>query len=100
MPAPRKPATPPAKAAAPRAPRTSTRPTVPSDAGGPGRKASLKSAPKVRVRPEDVNKGLAAKKGPVSQFLAHHYRHFNAAALDRRGQGLRGAPRRAAARCS
>jgi len=32
-------------------------------------------------RPEAVNAALAAKKGPVSQFLAHHYRHFNSAAL-------------------
>src|SRR3569833_1472302 len=27
------------------------------------------------------NSELAKKKGPVSQFIAHHYRHFNAAAL-------------------
>lgn len=32
-------------------------------------------------RPEDANAKLAAKKGPVSQFLAHNYRHFNSAAL-------------------
>src|SRR5258706_13009522 len=32
-------------------------------------------------RPEDLNAALAAKKGPVSQFIARHYRHFNAAAL-------------------
>src|SRR3954465_14266450 len=32
-------------------------------------------------RPEDINAALAAKKGPVSQFIAGHYRHFNAAAL-------------------
>ena len=32
-------------------------------------------------RPEDVNAALAARKGPVSRFLANHYRHFNAAAL-------------------
>src|SRR5918998_5436120 len=31
--------------------------------------------------PEEINAELAAKKGPVSQFIAHHYRHFNAAAL-------------------
>lgn len=31
--------------------------------------------------PEHVNADLARKKGPVSRFLAHHYRHFNAAAL-------------------
>jgi deoxyhypusine synthase len=32
-------------------------------------------------RPEDLNAALAAKKGPVSQFIARNYRHFNAAAL-------------------
>jgi len=32
-------------------------------------------------KPEDINTGLAARKGPVSQYLARHYRHFNAAAL-------------------
>ena len=32
-------------------------------------------------RPEDINAALAAKKGPVSKFIAQHYRHFNAAAL-------------------
>ena len=32
-------------------------------------------------RPEDINAKLAAKKGPISQFIAHNYRHFNAAAL-------------------
>jgi len=32
-------------------------------------------------RPEDLNAALAAKKGPVSKFIAQHYRHFNAAAL-------------------
>ena len=32
-------------------------------------------------RPEDINAALAAKKGPVSRFLAKNYRHFNAAAL-------------------
>ena len=32
-------------------------------------------------RPEDINAALAKKKGPVSQFIAHSYRHFNAAAL-------------------
>lgn len=32
-------------------------------------------------RPEDVNAALASKKGPVSQFIAKNYRHFNAAAL-------------------
>jgi deoxyhypusine synthase len=38
-------------------------------------------AQRQKKRPEDLNAKLAAKKGPVSQFLAHHYRHFNAAAL-------------------
>jgi len=33
------------------------------------------------TRPEDVNAALAARKGPVSKFLATHFRHFNAAAL-------------------
>jgi deoxyhypusine synthase len=32
-------------------------------------------------RPEDINAALAAKKGPVSRFIAEHFRHFNAAAL-------------------
>src|SRR5690606_4815585 len=32
-------------------------------------------------RPEDINAKLAAKKGPVSKFIARNYRHFNAAAL-------------------
>ncbi|MSU50795.1 MAG: deoxyhypusine synthase [Opitutus sp.] len=32
-------------------------------------------------RPEDVNAALAARKGPVSQFIAKNYRHFNAASL-------------------
>src|SRR6201994_2872746 len=31
--------------------------------------------------PEQINAALAAKKGPVSQFVARNYRHFNAAAL-------------------
>jgi deoxyhypusine synthase len=32
-------------------------------------------------RPEDINAALAARKGPVAQFIARNYRHFNAAAL-------------------
>src|SRR6476659_1498668 len=32
-------------------------------------------------RPEDIHAALAAKKGPVSKFIAKNYRHFNAAAL-------------------
>ena len=31
--------------------------------------------------PEDINAALAKKKGPVSRFIAHHFRHFNSAAL-------------------
>ncbi len=38
-------------------------------------------AKRQKKRPEDIHAALAAKKGPVSQFLAHQYRHFNAAAL-------------------
>jgi len=38
-------------------------------------------AKKAKVKPEAVNAALAANKGPVSKFIAHHYRHFNAAAL-------------------
>ena len=38
-------------------------------------------------RPEDINAALARKKGPVSKFVARHYRHFNAAALLDAAQG-------------
>src|SRR6187397_1180582 len=31
--------------------------------------------------PEEINAALAAKKGPISKFIAKNYRHFNAAAL-------------------
>src|SRR6476660_9502174 len=31
--------------------------------------------------PEGINPALAAKKGPISKFIAKNYRHFNAAAL-------------------
>src|SRR3954469_430287 len=31
--------------------------------------------------PEEINAALAAKKGPISKFIARNYRHFNAAAL-------------------
>ncbi|MFL6543447.1 MAG: deoxyhypusine synthase, partial [Chthoniobacterales bacterium] len=31
--------------------------------------------------PDEINAELAAKKGPVSKFIARNYRHFNAAAL-------------------
>jgi len=41
-----------------------------------------KSSPKKpRLSPEAENAKLAARKGPISQFIAHHYRHFNAASL-------------------
>ncbi len=36
---------------------------------------------KAKSKRELVSAALARKKGPVSQFIAHHYRHFNAAAL-------------------
>jgi deoxyhypusine synthase len=36
---------------------------------------------RTRQRPEDLNAALARKKGPVSQFIARNYRHFNAASL-------------------
>ena len=36
---------------------------------------------KVQPKPEAANAALARKKGPISRFLAHNYRHFNAAAL-------------------
>src|SRR5580693_3984154 len=44
------------------------------------------SPPRMRVKsrknaPEVINAALARSKGPVSRFLARHYRHFNAAAL-------------------
>jgi deoxyhypusine synthase len=38
-------------------------------------------AKRQRQRPEDVNAKLASRKGPISKFLAKHYRHFNSAAL-------------------
>jgi deoxyhypusine synthase len=43
--------------------------------------AQFMKAKRVTKRPEDINSKLAAKKGPVSQFIAQNYRHFNAAAL-------------------
>src|SRR6478609_9608420 len=36
---------------------------------------------KRKALPEKANAALARKKGPVSRFIAHNYRHFNAAAL-------------------
>jgi deoxyhypusine synthase len=41
----------------------------------------MKKAQRARIRPEDLNAALAKNKGPVSRFIARHYRHFNAAAL-------------------
>lgn len=41
----------------------------------------VKAAKRQTLLTENINAKIAAKKGPVSQFLAHHYRHFNAAAL-------------------
>ena len=38
-------------------------------------------AKRVKQLPEHINAALAKKKGPVSKFIAHNYRHFNAAAL-------------------
>jgi deoxyhypusine synthase len=40
-----------------------------------------KKAQRKTQRAEDVNAARAKAKGPVSKFLARHYRHFNAAAL-------------------
>ena len=34
-----------------------------------------------RATPEEINAALARRKGPVSRFMASHYRHFNAATL-------------------
>jgi deoxyhypusine synthase len=41
----------------------------------------VKAAKRQTLLTEIINAKIAAKKGPVSQFLAHNYRHFNAAAL-------------------
>lgn len=41
----------------------------------------MSTKPKKTKSPSPSNAGLAAKKGPISKFIAHHYRHFNAAAL-------------------
>jgi deoxyhypusine synthase len=40
----------------------------------------MKARP-ARATPEDINAALARRKGPVSRFIASHYRHFNAATL-------------------
>ena len=52
-------------------------------AKGRGRLLALgmKTKTKAQPKPEAVNAALARKKGPVSKFIAHNYRHFNAAAL-------------------
>ncbi len=34
-----------------------------------------------KLRQEDVNAKRAARKGPISKYIARHYRHFNSAAL-------------------
>src|SRR5271168_5277382 len=39
------------------------------------------SAKSKKIAPEVANAALARAKGPVSKFLARHYRHFNAASL-------------------
>jgi deoxyhypusine synthase len=41
----------------------------------------MKTKAKTQPKPEKANADLARKKGPVSKFIAHNYRHFNAAAL-------------------
>src|ERR1041384_6160943 len=41
----------------------------------------MKTKVKAHPKPEATNAALARKKGPVSKFIAHNYRHFNAAAL-------------------
>jgi deoxyhypusine synthase len=38
-------------------------------------------AKRQKQRPEDLNAKRAARKGPISKYIARHYRHFNAAAL-------------------
>lgn len=42
---------------------------------------SKPKAKRQKLRPEDVNAKRAARKGPISKYLAKHYRHFNSAAL-------------------
>ncbi|WP_084442752.1 deoxyhypusine synthase family protein [Termitidicoccus mucosus] len=41
----------------------------------------MSTKPKKTKSQSPSNAELAAKKGPISKFIAHHYRHFNAAAL-------------------
>jgi deoxyhypusine synthase len=43
--------------------------------------AHAKSAKSRGRPPEILNAGLARAKGPISKFLAHNFRHFNAASL-------------------
>ncbi|GAB5562652.1 MAG: deoxyhypusine synthase family protein [Synoicihabitans sp.] len=43
--------------------------------------SSKPKAKRQKLRPEDVNAKRAARKGPISKYLARHYRHFNSAAL-------------------
>jgi len=52
-------------------------------AKGRGRQLAggMKTKAKTQPKPEKANADLARKKGPVSRFIAHNYRHFNAAAL-------------------
>lgn len=38
-------------------------------------------AKRQKQRPEDLNAKRAARKGPISKYIAQHYRHFNAASL-------------------
>ncbi|MCF3651050.1 deoxyhypusine synthase family protein [Synoicihabitans lomoniglobus] len=38
-------------------------------------------AKRQKQRPEDLNAKRATRKGPISKYLARHYRHFNSAAL-------------------
>src|SRR5947207_3528669 len=47
----------------------------------PDQVAQTMKAKRRAKSPEEINAGLAAKKGPVSKFIAKNYRHFNAAAL-------------------
>ena len=42
---------------------------------------SKPKAKRQKLRPEDVNAKRAARKGPISKYIAKHYRHFNSAAL-------------------
>lgn len=42
---------------------------------------SKPKAKRQKLRPEDVNAKRAARKGPISKYIARHYRHFNSAAL-------------------